>query len=108
MRLSFEVFFAANAFSVFFYMVVVYFAFSYQILGNQAGGHPDPEPHGDGDDYERLTPFIALIMYSYRTSIGDLDVPNAMVWADLNNDAKTTNQKGTIIVYLIWIVWMVE
>ena len=41
---------------MFFYLVIIFFGFSYEVLGNSTGGHPDPE-HGDGDDYERLTPF---------------------------------------------------
>ena len=55
MRLSYNVVFAASAFSIFYYMVIVFFAFAYQILGNTTGGHPDIGfGHGEGNDYERF------------------------------------------------------
>lgn len=104
MRLSYNVLFASSAFSFFFYTVVIYFAWSYEILGNSTGGHPDSDPHGDGNDYERLHPFLALVLYSYRTSIGDLETPNAILWAQIRNN----DQHGTLIVYVIWFVWLIE
>ena len=81
MRLSYNVFSASFAFSVFFYLVIMIFAIVYQILGNTPGGHPDVGyGHGDGDDYERFNDFTAMFLYSYRTAIGDLETPNASFW----------------------------
>ena len=100
MRLSFNVVFAANAFSLFFYMVITFFGFGYHILGNSTGGHDDDE----GEDYERLPHYIGDILYSYRTAIGDLETPNAFLWSDIRND----KQFGTLIVYFIWCIWMIE
>ena len=79
MRISFNVFFAAGAFSIFYYLVILFFAFGYQILGNTTGGHPDlGYGHGDGNDYERFNDyFTAMWLYSYRTAIGDLETPNS-------------------------------
>ena len=81
MRLSYNVVFAASAFSIFYYLVIVFFALGYQILGNSPGGHPDiGYGHGDGNDYERFSEFMAMFFYSYRTAIGDLETPNANLW----------------------------
>ena len=103
MRLSFSVLFAANAFSLFFYMVISFFAFGYHILGNSVGGH-EGGPDDGGGDYERLPYFIGLLLYSYRTAIGDLETPNALIWATIRNN----DQKETLIVYIIWCIWMIE
>ena len=100
MRLTYNVIFAASAFSIFYYLMVLFFAYGYYILGVQYGGHPDPN-HGDGNDYERLTRMAGLFMYSYRTSIGDLEAPNAEYWKTINMSRHTDetsedekNQKG--------------
>ena len=81
MRLGFNVFYAASVFSIFFYLVIIFFAFGYLILGNTPGGHPDiGYGHGDGDDYERFDAFTGMMLYSYRTAIGDLESPNVNLW----------------------------
>ena len=81
MRLSYNVFFAASAFSIFYYLVIIWFALAYQILGNTPGGHPDiGYGHGEGNDYERFNDFTGMLLYSYRTAIGDLETPNADFW----------------------------
>ena len=45
LRLTYNVVFAASAFSVFFYSMIWFFAYGYYILGLNYGGHPDDE-HG--------------------------------------------------------------
>ena len=105
MRLSYNVVFAASAFSIFYYMVIVFFAFAYQILGNTTGGHPDiGYGHGDGNDYERFNEFTAMFLYSYRTAIGDLETPNADLWKQI----KLNDQSRSLIVYVLWLVWMIQ
>jgi len=47
---------------------------------------------------------MGLVMYSYRTSIGDLDVPNAIVWTTIRGD----NQNEAFIVYFLWFIWMIQ
>ena len=101
-RLCYNVFYAASSFSFFFYVFVVLFALIYRTLGNDTGGHPDPG-HGDGNDYERINSFAALVMYSYRTSIGDLEAPNAQIWED-----SLGKSNMYFMVYLTWVVWMVH
>lgn len=82
MRLSYNVLFAANAFSMFFYMVIIFFAFAYLILGNSSSGG---DLHKDGE-YARLPHFMGLVLYSYRTAIGDLESPNAFIWTKIRNN----------------------
>ena len=45
-----------------------------------------------------------MILYLYRTAIGDLEAPNGKYWAIINNN----NQHQTFIIYTIWAVWMIE
>ena len=67
-------------------MWVLIFTFVYMILGNKTGGHADQEKFGHtGDDYERLSFFWGLFMYSYRTAIGDLESPQAEDWTELES-----------------------
>ena len=77
-RLCYNVLFFSSYFSVFFFAWILVFSFIYLILGNTFGGHADTGH--DGDDYERLTYFAGLFLYSYRTAIGDLETPNALIW----------------------------
>ena len=70
---------ASFSFSFFFYFFNLFFALLYQVTGVDLGGHPDSK-HGDGDDYERLHPFLAFFLWSFRNSIGDLEVPNTVAW----------------------------
>ena len=93
-RLSYDVFYAARSFSVFFYLYVLFFAFQYKILKAAITGHPDTN-HGDGYDYERLSTFLGFFLFAFRNSIGDIEVPNAEFW-----------DKSPVMVYMIWIVWM--
>ena len=78
-RLCYEVFYKAFTFSVFFYLFNLIFTFLYIYLGVDIGGFPD-SGHGDGNDYMWLNHFISVFLYSYRISIGDIEVPNAMIW----------------------------
>ena len=52
-RLSYDVFFAASSFSIFFYLYNLLIAFEYKILKVDLGGHPDLF-HGTSDDYKRI------------------------------------------------------
>ena len=95
-RLSYDVFYAARSFSVFFYLYILLFSFQYTILKVVISGHPDKGfGHGTGNDYERLSKFLGFFLYAFRNSIGDLQVPNAEYW-----------EKSPVMVYIIWIVWM--
>ena len=76
------------------------FAMLYYYMGFDFGGHPDSN-HGDGDDYMRYNDFMHSFFYSYRTSIGDLEAPNAKVW-----DNQIINIK--FMVYLSWFIWMFQ
>ena len=91
---------------MFFYMVILFFAFGYWILGNQPGGHPTSQD--DGDDYERLPEFLGQFMFSYRTSIGDLETPNAEIWKQILKIEGNENLKGISIVGFLWFVWMAQ
>ena len=97
-RLFYNVSTAAASFMIFFHLCNGLFALIYQINGVDYGGHPD-DRHGSGDDYERLTKFLAYFIYTYRGSIGDLEAPNAILWTKLMEDPQP-------MVYLIWFVWM--
>ena len=100
------VFFEASYFSFFFYSVVLFFALGYWVLGNQAGGHPTSQD--DGDDYERLGVFADQFMFSYRTSIGDLETPNANYWKEIIKDPTNENLRNIPIVNFLWFVWMLQ
>ena len=76
------------------------FALIYRVNGVDIGGHPDSK-HGDGDDYENLLPFLSFFMYAYRTSIGDLEAPNAGNWMNLVDSPN-------YMVYFIWTIWMLH
>ena len=97
-RLFYNVTTAAASFMIFFHLCNGLFALIYQINGVDYGGHPD-DRHGSGDDYERLTKFLAYFIYTYRGSIGDIEAPNAILWTKLMEDPQP-------MVYLIWFVWM--
>ena len=102
-RLSYKVMFEAMAFSVFFYSVITLFASGYYILGNKTGGHPD-SGHGDGDEYGRLRMNLGIFFYSYRTAIGDLEVPNTSDWDQIEPD----KSKREFIIHFIWFIWMMQ
>ena len=97
-RLSFNVFRQTLAFSLFFYLYNLFIALEYKALKVQRG-HDDPDPkgtgHGEADDYERLSEFAGYYLYTFRNSIGDLEVPNAEVWQD-----------SPFMVYFIWVIWL--
>lgn len=99
-RLCYKVISFASAFSIFFYLFCSMFALIYRVNGVDIGGHPDSK-HGDGDDYENLLPFLSFFMYAYRTSIGDLEAPNAGNWMKLVDSPN-------YMVYLIWTIWMLH
>ena len=75
-RLSFNVLYESIYFSACFFGLISMFSLIYYFIGNDLGGHPDTN-HGDGNDYERTSNLMAFFLYSYRTSIGDLEAPNA-------------------------------
>lgn len=101
-RLCYNVIFFASGFSIYFFMWVLIFTISYLILGLIYGGHSDTGH--DGDDYENLTNFWGLFMYSYGTTIGNLEAPNAELWKKIEKET----WKQELMVYVIWIVWMLE
>ena len=51
-------------------------------------------------DYEFLDNKWSFFMYSFRAAIGDLEVPNASVWLEISN--------SKAMIYVIWILWMIE
>ena len=83
-RLSYNVLFAASPFSIFFYTLVLFCSVSYLILGNITGGHGD-SGH-DGNNYERLAYYWGVFLYSYGTSIGNLETPNAQLWTFIEKE----------------------
>ena len=100
-RLCYDVFFKSLPFTTFFYLYNMLFAIQYYYIGVDTGGHPDPL-HGDGNDYSRLSRFIAFFIWSYRTSLGDLETPNAAIWETALGD------NSGFMVYLTWCVWMIH
>lgn len=94
-RLCYNVFYEAKAFTLFFIFCGIEFGLLYYLAGVDIGGHPDTN-HGDGNDYERLLTFIGVFLYAMRTSIGDLQAPNAIIW----------DNRSEAMVYLIWIIWI--
>lgn len=90
---------------MYFFLWVLIFTFAYLILGLKPGGHSDSEEFGhNGDDYERLHSFWAIFIYSYRTAIGDLEAPNAELWETI----ELVYWKRKVMIYVIWVVWMLE
>ena len=101
-RLCYNVFYKAFSFSVFFYLFNLLFTFLYIYLGVDIGGFPDLF-HGDGNDYMWLSNFISVFLYTYRISIGDLEVPNAAIW-----ETALGTEGMTFMVYFSWVVWMIH
>ena len=99
-RLCYKVFSKAFTFSIFFYLFNLIFTFLYLYLGVDIGGFPD-NGHGDGNDYKWLTHFISVFLYAYRISIGDIEVPNAMIW-----EVALGEEGMSFMLYLIWLIWM--
>lgn len=76
-RISGKVLIDAAPFTGYFIFWIALFGLFYMILGNTVGEDGD---HPNGNDYASLPWSAGMMLYSYRTSIGDLAAPDGAIW----------------------------
>lgn len=65
-------------FLAFYFLWVIALALMYGMLGNTIDKDDDhPE---DGEQYEQMGRFAKLFLYTYRNSIGDVQIPDSSYW----------------------------
>lgn len=64
----------------------------------------------EGDEqYNNLPPILQYFMMTYRDSIGDISIPGYKGWdSKFGNETTKDRANKTIIILLIWVVWLMN
>ena len=74
------------------------------MLGNTIDKDDDhPE---DGPEYENMGRFFKLLLFSYRNSVGDVQVPDNEYWQLFLKKNNGQGEYGvSLMTFMLWFIW---
>ena len=99
-------------FCAFYLMFICLFSYLYFIMECEPGRNT--VKHEPPADYPGLSKFFAIIMMTFRNSIGDLAPPDYAYWiiekdeTTIDEETKTVIGNGYryAIIHFIWFIWL--
>lgn len=92
-------------FTIFFFINVVFFMMLAQVLRLGV----------DTEAYPEVNKIFAALIVAFRTSIGDLGEPDYSYWVereshfevkDSDNENKLSHLQVSVMIYIIWFIWL--
>ena len=91
---------------VYFFFYFLFFMLMFTWINQTAQLDPGTDKPFPNSDYPGISKAAALVIMTFRNSIGDLVAPNYTKWLNVDSEAKSTEH--LILIIVIWTMWVVQ